>query len=325
MHHIYCITGADDYLREDAIEKIVQKGESGEDSTLTVKKLYGDTIEAEELDINLVSYSLFTEKKFIIVRNAGRMKSGCWERIKSYMQDPVATTTIILEDEKIDTRKSAIKSILDHAVRYDFPLPNDIQIMEWLRWYSAENGLTLSEDALLVLKEATEPKLRNYINEFEKIKLFSGQKEKLTGEDIISIVRSNRSFNIFEFTHALCEPDSSKVLEYLQRIFLFNESAVGILVMVTRHLILLLKIKLYRERGLKQKELKKITRLPGLIFNQYERQAARVSIPDLQKLLETVLETDEHLKTGYHDEKMALTLLIWNFRTVFGESSTENT
>ena len=159
--------------------------------------------------------------------------------------------------------------------------------------------------------------LRNYVSEFAKIQLFTQEKKKLSAEDMVDIVHANRGFNIFEFTHALCEPSVKKTLEHVQQILLYKENIPGIFIMIVRHLVLLLKIKLYTERSLSKNEIVKIAGIPWFRYDRYARQAAAVSIEDMQNLLEAVLEADIHLKTGYQDEKMIVTLLVHRFNTVF--------
>jgi len=314
---VYVITGAEDYLRENAIKLIFTKSESaGKDST-AVKKFFGDEIDAGGLNVNLVSYSLFTEKECILVKDARKMNSECWQIIEKYVKEPRDTATVILEDEKLDERIPAVKYLKENAAWYDFPLLYDNQLMDWLRRYAAKLGFFMNDDALQVLKDSAEPTLRNYVTEFEKIQLFAQEKKELSADNIIEIVHSSRGFNIFEFTHALCEPDSNKVLELLQQIFLYNENIPGILIMIVRHLTILLKIKLYSVQGFKNNEIAKIVGLTYFRYKRYAQHAAQITIENIRTLLEAVLEADTHLKTGYRNDKMILTLLIQKFKSIF--------
>ena len=314
---VYIITGAEEYLRETAITLIIKKGSSNGDEAVTVTKLFGDEVDADTLSVNLATYSLFTEKKFVIIKDAGKMNGECWANIERYAKEPSEIATLILEDEKLDKRNSSIKSILKNGAHYDFPLLYDNQLMGWLRWYAEKSGVALSNDAVQVLKDSTEPLLRNYVNEFEKIQLFAQQKKKLTADDITAVVHASRSFNIFDFTHALCEPDSSQVLKLLQQVFLYNESAPGIIVMIARHLTILLKIKLNSDKGLDRNTIARLAGITPFRYNQYAQQAERISVEEIQNLLEDTLEGDAHLKTGYQNDKMVLTVLVQKFKTAF--------
>ncbi|KPK95960.1 hypothetical protein AMJ80_02710 [bacterium SM23_31] len=316
---VYVITGAEDYLRETAVNLILNKSESAGKDTIAVKKLFGDEIDAGELNINLVSYSLFTDKEFILIKDARKMNSECWNILEGYVKNPRISTTVILEDEKLDERIPAVKFLKENAAWYNFPILYDNQLIAWLREYAAKLDFSMNNDALYVLKDSTEPALRNYVNEFEKIQLFAQAEKELSEDDIIEIIYASRSFNIFEFMHALCETDSIKTLEFLQQFILYNESAPRIFVMIVRHLTILLKIKLYSARSIKSNEIAKIVKVPYFRFNRYVQQAAQISIDDILILLEAVLEADTHLKTGYRSDKMIITLLIQKFKSIFNK------
>ena len=60
---VYLITGQEDYLRETAINLLVKRSDTDETT-----KFFGDEIDADVLNVHLASYSLFTEKKIIIIR-----------------------------------------------------------------------------------------------------------------------------------------------------------------------------------------------------------------------------------------------------------------
>ena len=309
---IYCVTGEEEYLRDSAIKHIVEKAKFSSESTLL--RFFGDELDHDDLNVQFASYSLFSESKIIIIKNAAKMRPTCWEIIGKFVENPTENTTIVLDDDKFDKRNAAIKSVCKTAYVLDFPALYDDQLLEWLHSHAKRLQLELTEEAAVALRESCEPKMRHLMNELDKIKLFSGDKTKLSADDIIDIVQTNRGFNIFDFTHALFGWDNSKKLEYLQKIFLFNESAPGIIVMIARHVTILLKIKLYSSRGLDRGNLEKVIGLRRWFLNQYFEQAKRLTIDSLKLLLEITLEADTNLKTGRFNEKMVLTLLIFRIQ-----------
>ncbi len=312
---VYCITGDDEYLRESAIKRILKKnGDSGNEHD-SVIRFFGEDIDRDELNVHLVSYSLFSETKTIIIKNAAKMSQGCWEVIRRALENPVEGTTVILEDEKFDMRSPHVKSVVQSACRIEFPKIYDDQLLEWLQWYAKRLNMHLSADAVVVLRESCEPKMRHLINELEKIKLFVTDKKELSADDILDIVQTNRGFNIFEFTNSLFELENTKKLDFLKKIFLFNESVPGIIVMIARHLTIILKIKLYNNKGADRKALEKVTGSNRFFLNRYVNQSKLLSKQSLNNLFEATLEADKNLKTGFQSDKVVLTLLIYRFHS----------
>ena len=307
---IYCVMGEEEYLRDSAIKQIVEKAKFSGESESTLLRFFGDELDHDDLDVQLTSYSLFSESKTIIIKNTAKMRSTCWEIIEKFVKNPTENTTLVLDDDKFDKRNAAVNSVCKTAYILEFPALYDDQLLEWLHLHAKRLQLELTEEAAVALRESCEPKMRHLMNELDKIKLFSGDKTKLSADDIIDIVQTNRGFNIFDFTHALFGRDNSKKLEHLQKIFLFSESAPGIIVMIARHVTILLKIKLYSSMGLDRGNMEKVIGLRRWFLNQYFEQAKRLTIDSLKLLLDIVLEADTNLKTGRFNEKMVLTLLV---------------
>jgi DNA polymerase-3 subunit delta len=322
LQPVYIITGAEDYLREAAIEEILKRWDTTHDVYNSVVKKFGDEIEADELRVLLSSYSLFAEHTFIIIKEARKLSSECWNAIEKFIRNGSSTITLILDDQKLESKnngkkESGLPYVKAQSVCFDFPLLKDAQLTLWLQEYAHLVGLKLTKDAIQLLKDTTELMLRNYVNEFEKIRLFAENGRTITPEDIAEITQKTRSFSVYEFIDALCEFCPEKIGELLQQIVLFNESVPGILVLITRHLIILLKIKLISEFTKDEGKIAEGAGISPYFYRKYAHQSERVTSSNIQTLLEAVLETDTAIKTGYRSEKLALTLLIHQFKTIF--------
>jgi len=313
---VYVITGAESYLRKTAVDVILSKGGETEGAGLSRIKVFGDEVDADALSMQLVSYSLFAETKFIVIRDARKMKSDCWGVIETYLSSPSESTIVIIEGDKLDGRNAVIKKLRAHALWFDFPRLWENQLTGWIKSYARKQGYTITDEAAQYLRDLTEPKLWHYVQEFEKIRLFAGEKTRLELDDLAAITQSTRSFNIFEFTDALCEPDTGKTVVLLNQIFMFNENIPGILVMITRHLMILLKIKLSTGARANQKDILQKTGLTRFHYAKYKNQAEWFTIQEIQRLLEATLEADKNVKTGVHTDRMVLTLLVHQFASV---------
>lgn len=313
---IYTITGEESYLRKTAIDLILKKTDSSGGDQVNVIKIFGDDANPDNLNVELASYSLFSERKFVIIRNARKMTADCWSVIENYIESPSELTTLIIEDEKFDGRNKTVKLLQKQSVAVDFPRMFERDIKQWLRSYTGKQGYSFSNEALEYLMSSTGPSLWNYVQEFEKIRLFTGENKNIDIDDLVSITQATRSFSIFEFTEALFDSDSTRIFELLNKIFIYNESVPGVIVMIARHLNTLLKIKLYSDQNLSSNEFDVKTGLIRLPFNirpKYKKQAAQFSVKEIKQLFEALLDADTKLKTGRQQDKMILTLLINEF------------
>jgi DNA polymerase-3 subunit delta len=313
---IYTITGEESYLRKTAIDLVLKKRDSSEDDPVNIIKIFGDEADPDNLNIELASYSLFSERKFVVIRNARKMAADCWSVIENYIESPSELTILIIEDEKFDGRNKTVKLLMKNSVVIDFPRMYERDVKLWLRSYVGKQGYSFSNEAVEYLMSSIGLSLWNYVQEFEKIRLFTGENKNIEIDELISITQATRSFNVFEFTEALFDSNSARTFKLLNKIFIYNESIPGIIVMIIRHLITLLKIKLYSNQNLNPKDFDIKTGLIRLPFNikpKYKKQAAQFSVEDIKQLFEALLDADTKLKTGRQQDKMILTLLINEF------------
>jgi len=331
----YVLTGAEDFLRETAVKMIVEKANTNGNEEVTISKFYGEEIEGDELSIDLLSYSLFSDRKYVFIKDAGKMKESCWEVIERYIKEPLDKTVLILEDEKIKKREKKTEEtnksesnigtlknfVMSNSLCLDFPLLYDNQVLEWMRKYTNKLDLNASPEALRVLLDANENNLRNFVNEFEKLSLNFPGRKLINESDMIDFIQVNRGFKIFEFLDSICETNGSKAINQLQQIILQNENTPYVLVMITRQLTNLLKIRIFLDKGIHRSKIHEAADMNSYVVRKCLPLADKISIDELIGLLESTLEADKGLKTGYQTDKMILTILIQKFISVFGKNA----
>jgi len=331
----YVLSGEEDFLRETAVKMIIEKANTKDEDEVTVTKVYGEELEAEELSVDLLSYSLFSDWKFVIIKDAGKMKYSCWKVVDTYIKEPLDKTVLILEDEKIKKREKktdesdnsdkstgTLKSfIMKNSLCLDFPLLYDNQILDWMVRYTSKISLQVGPEALRILVDANENNLRIYVNEFEKLLLNFPDGKLINESDMLDFIQVNRGFKIFEFLDSICEAKGSCAIAQLQQIILQNENAPYVLVMITRQLTNLLKIRIYLDKGIHGSNISKVSGINHYVVRKSLPQAEKISVDELRDLLEATLEADKGLKTGYQTDKIILTILIQKFISVFSRNA----
>ncbi|MFC1732727.1 DNA polymerase III subunit delta [candidate division KSB1 bacterium] len=314
----YIISGPQLYIRQRAVELLLKKAGFDDGDSVSLIKMFGDEVEPEQLEVALQSYSLFSEKQLILIKDARQLKKSCWSILDTIFDSMAETTIIIMEDEKFDRRNSVVKMVLELGGFIELPNLWDNEFQFWIKKYAHKLGYTITDEAAEFLYDSLEPDLMLYIGEFEKLKLFLEDKKSITLNDLTEIMKSTRSFNVFEFADALCSGNTRKSLRLLDQVFVYNESVPGVIVMLVRHLVVIFKIKLTKARDkMGRDELQQLGLTP-YIYNKNKQQAAYLSIEDIQDLFEALLKADEYLKTGYQSDKM--TLLVQKFLNVTGKS-----
>ncbi len=313
LKDVYVFTGKDEYFRESSIKIISMKIKKEIDEEVSIYKLYGEELTAEELGISLSSMSLFSSNKLVIVKGCSKMNIDCWNVIIDFVKEPIEGTVLLLEDDKIDSRKGYAKDLLKHSSWYDFRDMRQNEMIGWIMKQADLKNLQVDRDAAILLMNSTEKGLNNIVREFEKIELFVKEDRRVSADLIQDISSSVGSFDVFDFIDRICEGNASHVINQLKRLFVFQESVPGIIVLISRHILILLKLKLYSETLKDKNELSKKTGIVSWFFDKYEKQSAGFTAVELEELLEAALEADTNLKTGFQKDKMVLTLLVQRF------------
>lgn len=325
----YVVTGAEEYLCETALKLITEKARLKSDEPPTVTKYYGDELESDQLSVDLLSYSLFSDSKIIIIKNIGQLRLGCWENIAQYLNDPFENTTLILEGElavskpkkKNDSKKeksgnrAVINTVIEKAACYDFPALYDNQIVDWLRNYARKMGIVIDNDALLILKDANKPLLLNYVNEFEKIRLYSPKGGTINATEMLEILQQSRGADVYGFIDSVLKGETLNAVAQLRQIMLHNESTPYLIALLTGHLKNLMLVKIYNSRNLGRDKILKLIGIRPFLYNKLVSQAGNHSVGEIKTMLEAVLEADTHLKTGYQTDETVLTLLIQKIKS----------
>ncbi|MCP4727245.1 MAG: DNA polymerase III subunit delta [bacterium] len=316
LKQVYVFTGPDEYFRDSSIKIVSSRIKKEVDEEVSIHKLYGEELTPEELGVNLSSMSLFSTNKLVIIKNCGKMNKDSWDIIVEFIKDPTEGATLLLEDEKIDGRTGYARTLSEHSVWYDFRDMRQNEMIEWINRQAEIKELSIDREAAVLLMNSIEKGLNNIIREFEKIELFVGQDRRVTAELVQNISCSLGSFVIFDFIDNICEGEMEYTISQLKKIFVYQESVPGLIVMMTRHLLILFKIKLYSEKMNDKNEISKKAGIVNWFYDKYARQAGNFSVAELEELLEAALEADKNLKTGFQKDKMVLTLLVHRFISI---------
>ena len=134
-------------------------------------------------------------------------------------------------------------------------------------------------------------------NELRKLKSFYSASE-VSEEDIVKVVARVRPENVFAFTEAIGRQDLSQSFNFLVYLLEDQESEVGILSLVTRHIRILRQIKESVSEGLRPSEISVRAGIPSFFLKDYMKQVHIWDDRKLVKVTEILHATDRALKSS---------------------------
>ena len=190
---IYLIYGNKDYRINEEIKKITKNIDK-----INITKYDLNTDDIKDIINDAETYSLFQEKKAIIIENAN-MFTGSTSKdadiIEKYIENENPQTTLILtvRGEKIDSRKKITKLLQKKGkiIELNEDINIDNLIKKEFKDYKIDNKTLM----LFKNRVGTNPLIIE--NEINKIKLYKDNNE-ITEEDILKVTSKTVEIDIFK-------------------------------------------------------------------------------------------------------------------------------
>lgn len=319
MDNIYLISSNSIRLMEDEIKKIVK------DNPYTNFDL--NAISLDEILEEAAYFSLFDEKKYIVVRNSdifasSKKKSKNDEseddnvskkdaNLLKYLESPNSNTVLIFTiNGKIDSKKKICKIIKD---RYRFIQIEDLkpkEILANIEKIFKEDGYKIdSNTGYYIINNS----LNNYdlvINEVEKIKLYYGKGCLIKFDDVINIVSKIVEDSNFKFIDSVIGRNIKESFKIYDDLMLQKVEPIMLMSMLSKEIrnMLLVK-KLMNTKNKKDMMsilgLKYDFQIDKLINNSYLYKESQ-----LESYLVMLCDLDYKIKRGKINNKLALELFI---------------
>jgi len=311
---IYMIFGEEYYLREKVLATLLSAYSAGDDDDFDLITLYGDSEIGSEAIENLEMTPFLSKFKIVVIRDFHKMKTEEKNKLAEYAKDPSPQSILIAVAEKIDKRKKAEKTIFQTATNIECKKPygaKDISI--WLKneLYSCKK--TMEADAIHLFSNSIDPDYMQASNELEKLIIYSKDATRLTKDDVLACVATTKTNKIFDLQNALGNKDIKQSMQIIENMMENNESAVFVIVMLTRFFTILWRIEVLRQRGLSDSEIsnKHLHEVFYSFRTDYLSQAKNYRMVKLREIFELLLQADIDLKSIAIQEKIILDILTY--------------
>lgn len=316
LHRVYLLlTGADEYLKEQIVEKIKSRFLEGQDSSFSVDVFYADSYILKDF-IESVSSPSFFGKKIIILKNAEELKESDFVKIFSAQIPESSILVVISSSEK---KPAAVSE--DLVVVDDYSVDNEMK-MSWIKMKFKSMGKEVSKEAINGIIERLDDNFSIMDKEISKICLYVGDKKKVDKSDIEEVVEYYSEVDIYNFINLILE---KKVIELLKAFesFIKTSDAFQIQILMghlLRSLLSMLVMKDVQEKESRRKfnynELHKEIFgyfLPKEAANNLKRLGENYSKSEILKIYSDFLELDFKNKSG--EVELPLSLMHY-FQTI---------
>lgn len=309
------IWGVDDFLN-DYLMRSYAKEDHFKDLEHVTVDCESDGL--DELIASLTESSLFSEQKFIVVKNPFFLTAKVSKKMQKQIDDlqKIFENLADLEDvvvivasyEKIDRRKKLTKTVLKQFNVVE-PQIRPYEVASTTKALIKDEGYTITQSALQLLVERSDQVIDTILSNYQKLKM-AATDNKITEKSVMQNVDLSLAQNIFAILESALSNNYREAVERLDNQLREGTNPIQLLAVFENQLELILVVKILAQRGRSESQIVK-----ELGVHPYRVKLAlrnRLKIGKLENLLRDAIDLEFKYKNGTYRENNFLKLFILN-------------
>ena len=217
IYPIYFLYGPEDYLIEEEIQKLLNQTLSQKERGFNFHLFNGEEHSSQEIVQTARTLPMFSQHRFVLVREADRMVEEKIELLMEYIKKPSYSTCLALHGQTMGSWKKHRKEIEKTAKVIEHPRLRGQGLISWMKERMSEKGKSLSDEAANYLVEVVGDHLYDLDNALEKVFLTVGAKRKIELADVEEVTTEVKISTVFDLTDAIGHQNLEKALGILDK------------------------------------------------------------------------------------------------------------
>ncbi len=325
---LYILTGQDDFSLNESLEEL-KKG-LGDQSLLASNTTIfdGQQVTLDQLRAVCQALPFLAERRLVIVeglleRFEPIVKLGQQKRtpkapaqqndhksLAALVDGLPDSTVLVLIDGEVKKSNPLYKELLPQAKVRFFPLLRNNELRQWLKRRVAQEGGSISPQAVDLLARLVGSNLWIMASEIAKLVLYASG-HRIEVDDVRAVVGYSQQASVFAMVDAILGFKAGLGQQSLQQLLQAGVAPAYLLFMLSRQVRMLVRTKeLIREGGSEVKIQDKLGITADFVWRKTLEQASRYSLERLTELYHKLLEADLSIKTGKYNGELALNILV---------------
>jgi len=325
---LYILSGQDDFSLNQSLEEIKRDIGDLEIIAISTTALDGQQVTLDQLRTVGETVPFLAGKRLVIIRGllerfevkgkSRRQKktprlTNQQDEYKLFgsciTQIPDSTILVLLES-RITNSNPLFREIADKAVIKSFPLLRDAQLRQWIRKRVAEEGGSISPQAVELMAKLVGSNLWIMASEINKLILFTLGR-RIEEEDVKMLTSYTQQDSVFAMIDAIVEFKAELAEQLLQQLLQRGAPPVYLLFMLSRQIQMIVRARELRNQGKPKTEIQnKLGFTSEFALRKTLEQASRYTLPRLKEVYYRLLEADLSIKTGKYTAELALNILV---------------
>lgn len=307
----YLFDGPEDWLKERALERILDKYLPQEARDFNLNRFDANTAAAGDVVSTLMSLPFLAEKRFVLVRATQEFSAADQRLIGEALGNlPASTHAVFVYDGKANLREEIPAQVASHGDIVTFWTPFESQLPAWIIAEAKRRGKTIAWDAAKLIAECCSD-LQEISNELDKLILLVGKRASIARADVMNQGLPDQPGDYNDLEEAIWSRQLPEALTQSDRLSTSGVSAEAVLPVYERIFRTLLLGHFYTQvKKWRMDEAMTELGLRGKMQQMKFEKGMRAYKPtEAEEGLGAIAQADYELKTGILPSRMVLSLL----------------
>lgn len=319
LQPIYLVLGTEKFLQEQVRQAFLSRfAVSKDDLNFAQFDLEKDSLElviqeAESMPFFGDQRLIFMERPFVLT---AEKKSSVPEQnldvLINYIKDPVTTSVLVIfaEYEKLDERKKVSKLLKKNAAVINVQPMKEQDVRRYLQQTLSVEEIDMDRQAFELFLRLTDLNLSKAMNELEKLRLYSGGKQKITTTVLEALIPKTLEHNVFDLTNDVLQGKVEEALRLYDDLLLQGEETIKINAILIAQIRLLLQTKVLAKIGYQQANIAETLNIHPYRVKLALQQCRQFKEKQLANLYNELIENDYLIKSGQMEKTSLFQLFV---------------
>jgi len=320
----YCITGEDDYQKDDAVRQLVEAALEPALRDFNLDTRRAADLDAETLGVLLSTPPMMSDRRVIVLREVNALKKDARKALDQYLKSPV-TDLLLIMTAAVGTKADA--GVSASATALEFNLLTGDRVPKWISHHATSVlGIRITEPAIELLQAAVGSDLHQLAGELDKLASYVQGRGDEIGEDAVAaIVGVRRGETQADLLDAVADRNVARSLELVPHVLAQSKTtAVSVVMALSTQMLAISWGRARLDEGLSRARLaqeyfdllKETGAFTGRSWGSatavWARAAERWSREALDRALDSLLEADVALKESRvsSEEQLLATVVL---------------
>lgn len=310
---VYYLFGEDSYSIETTFKEIEKLVAQFITSDFDKEVLYGENQSYANIVSLASTFPFGSEKKFIVVKQAERLKDKKDRKeIINYFKSPAEFTILVLlhEGTVTSTDSDFYKTLSAQNFLYEAKELKGNSLIEWLIAYSEKNGKTLPFENAQVLTDISGENRNTLESQLEKIFIYIGDSKEITIDSIRGLSTSLKQYTIFDLQNAIGRKNKSAALKVIFNLLKNGMEPIQIIAMVNKYFTSLARLNELTATNTNEFQVARIMGTHPFYLKDFHHARRNYSDKNLVSAFSALLKADISVKSTSIDDRTLLAILI---------------